>query len=91
MAKSSLKFSLADIDGSEEPPLFGAEEIRAIRERLGIPKEKFASMLGVRVATLTAWEAGRGGPNPTARRMLELFTDREALRRFAAIVGAKLG
>lgn len=47
-----------------------AEEIRALRKRLGMSQEEFAQLMGVTVATVSNWERGR---NPISRTRIPLL------------------
>jgi putative transcriptional regulator len=47
-------------------------EVKAIRERLGVPQEKFAMILGVSKRTLENWEQGRRHPTGAARSLLRI-------------------
>lgn len=47
-------------------------EVKAIREKLGVPQEKFALLLGVSKRTVENWEQGRRHPTGAARSLLRL-------------------
>lgn len=47
-----------------------AEEIRAIRKRLGMSQDTFAQLMGVSVATVSNWENGH---NPISRTRIPLL------------------
>jgi putative transcriptional regulator len=49
---------------------FPDSEVRSIRERYGLSQDKFASLLGISVATLRNWEQGRRRPEGPARVLL---------------------
>ena len=51
---------------------FGAEDVRAIRNRLGKSQSEFALMIGVSVSTLQNWEQGRRQPEGPARALLKV-------------------
>lgn len=51
---------------------FRAEDVRAIRNRLGKSQSEFALMIGVSVATLQNWEQGRRQPEGPARALLKV-------------------
>jgi len=51
---------------------FGAEDVRAIRTRLGKSQSEFALMIGVSVSTLQNWEQGRRQPDGPARALLKV-------------------
>ena len=44
------------------------EEIRSLRESLGMTQDQFARAVGVSFSTVSRWETGRGSPSPLARR-----------------------
>lgn len=48
-----------------------ADEIRKLREALGMTQEEFAREVGVSFSTVSRWETGRGSPSPLARRQIE--------------------
>lgn len=47
-------------------------DVRVIRERYGLSQEKFASLIGISVATLRNWEQGRRKPEGAARVLLRV-------------------
>ncbi|WP_299202979.1 NadS family protein [uncultured Amphritea sp.] len=51
---------------------FPDPEVKAIRERLGVSQEKFATILGVSKRTLENWEQGRRHPTGAARSLLRV-------------------
>lgn len=51
---------------------FPDPEVKAIRERLGVPQETFAMILGVSKRTLENWEQGRRHPTGAARSLLRI-------------------
>ena len=51
---------------------FPDSEVRSIRERYGLSQDKFASLLGISVATLRNWEQGRRRPEGPARVLLRI-------------------
>lgn len=65
----------AILRGELEPPRtfeLSEPDVRAIRERYGLSQEKFASLIGISVATLRNWEQGRGKPEGAARILLRV-------------------
>jgi DNA-binding transcriptional regulator YiaG len=48
-----------------------AEEIRQLREALGLTQEQFAREVGVSFSTVSRWETARGEPSPLAWRRIE--------------------
>jgi putative transcriptional regulator len=49
---------------------FPESEVRKIREQYGVSQDKFASLMGISVATLRNWEQGRRKPEGPARVLL---------------------
>ena len=47
------------------------EEIKALRDRLGISTMAFAILLGVSVDTVRSWEQGRRTPNEETTALLD--------------------
>src|SRR3989304_9447417 len=45
---------------------FPESEVRKIREKYGLSQDKFASLMGISVATLRNWEQGRRKPEGPA-------------------------
>ncbi len=50
-------------------------EVRNIRERYDLSQDKFASLLGISVATLRNWEQGRRRPEGPARVLLRVAAE----------------
>lgn len=51
---------------------FSEPDVRSIREQYGLSQEKFATLLGISVATLRNWEQGRRKPEGAARTLLRI-------------------
>lgn len=51
---------------------FPESEVREIREQYGLTQEKFATLMGISVATLRNWEQGRRKPGGPARVLLKI-------------------
>jgi len=47
-----------------------AHDVAIIRNKLGLSQESFATLMGVKVATLRNWEQGRREPQGSARSLL---------------------
>ena len=56
----------------DRPPRYRAEDVRAIRKRLGLSQELFAEALNVSASAVRAWEQGQRNPDGAARRLLQL-------------------
>ncbi len=52
------------------------DQIRELREALGVTQEEFARELGVSLTTVSRWENGHGKPSPLAQRQLQELLDR---------------
>jgi putative transcriptional regulator len=51
---------------------FPESEVQKIREQYGLSQDKFASLMGISVATLRNWEQGRRKPEGAARVLLRI-------------------
>ena len=64
----------AEILQGRKPPSrafeVNAEDIKAIRERLGLSQRQFAALMGVSIDTLQNWEQNRRKPRGAARTLL---------------------
>ena len=70
---ASVKQGAAIIKGKMEPSRtfkFPESEVRKIRKHYGLSQDKFASLMGISVATLRNWEQGRRKPEGPARVLL---------------------
>ena len=47
-----------------------SNEVRSMRERIGLSQDGFAALVGVCSATVFFWEAGTRRPSPLAREKL---------------------
>lgn len=48
-----------------------SNQIKEIRNRLGLTQEKFAARLGVTFPTVNRWENGRTKPSPLAQKQID--------------------
>jgi putative transcriptional regulator len=75
--KEGLEEMVAIEKGRKEPVrvhrFFTSEDIRALRERVGVSQRAFAAMLGVSHRTLQDWEQGRRTPTGPAMNLLRLY------------------
>ena len=72
---ASVREGGAIMRGARKPArVFSVEEpdARAIREHYGLSQEKFASLMGISVATLRNWEQGRRSPEGPAKVLLKV-------------------
>ncbi len=51
---------------------FPESQVRKIREQYGLSQDKFATLMGISVATLRNWEQGRRKPDGPARVLLRV-------------------
>ena len=64
-------------------PDISAEDIKAIRKKLGFTQAVFAAVIGVSTKTVEAWEKGTNHPIGPARRMISLIQfDPEILQSY---------
>lgn len=69
-AKGKRQLRTTTLPGA--PKVRGAEEVRALRERLNASQAVFAHFLNVSTKLVQAWEANRRRPDGAALRLLEL-------------------
>lgn len=83
----TLILRLADVSNSTSIEFPAAvemtpEEIRAVRDRMGIPQARLAELVGVAPNTLALWERGERHPNGPARvalRLLDILEGKPAI------------
>ena len=64
-------------------PDISAEDIKAIRKKLGFTQAVFAAVIGVSTKTVEAWETGTNQPIGPTRRMISLIQfDPEILQSY---------
>jgi putative transcriptional regulator len=71
----SVKQGSAIVKGKMKPSRsvdFPESEVLKIREQYGLSQDKFASLMGISVATLRNWEQGRRRPEGAARVLLRV-------------------
>ena len=71
----SVKQGAAIMKGKMNPSRsieFPESEVRKIREQYGLSQDKFASLMGISVATLRNWEQGRRNPEGPSRVLLRV-------------------
>lgn|SRR6476661_1199523 len=66
----------------DQPPAPSAQQVRAIRERLGYSQAVFASALGVDLGTVRNWEQGKRQVAGAARRLLQAIEAQPRLLSF---------
>jgi len=71
----------ADVDSALErettPKPMTAEQIKALRDRLGLTQADLAKLAGVSTNSITAWETGRTTPQGTNRKALAEIAEME--------------
>ena len=55
--------------------LLGAEEIRALRQRLGLTQAQFAALLHLGLNTVSRWESGRNVQSGAMDLLLKILRD----------------
>ena len=71
----SVKQGAAIMKGSIKPSRtfeFREAEVKQIRELYGLSQDKFATLMGISIATLRNWEQGRRKPEGPARVLLQV-------------------
>ena len=71
----SVRHGGAILRGEKKPARiyeFSEPDVRCIREQYGLSQDKFASLMGISVATLRNWEQGRRKPEGSARILLRV-------------------
>jgi DNA-binding transcriptional regulator YiaG len=53
-----------------------AQQVRALRQHLGLTQEQMAAEMGTRQQTISEWETGRYQPRGTSARLLALVAER---------------
>ena len=65
---------------------FSPDEIKEIRNKLGMTQGIFAGVIGVSQKTVESWEKGRYSPDGAARRIISILqTDPEFPRKYNII------
>lgn len=71
----SIREGGAILQGQKKPSrvfVVGEPDVRVLREGYGLSQAKFASLMGISVATLRNWEQGRRSPEGSARVLLRV-------------------
>jgi len=58
-------------------PVWNAQQVRALRQHLGLTQEQMAAEMGARQQTISEWETGQYQPRGTSVRLLVLIAERE--------------
>ncbi len=68
-------------------PRYSSLEIKEIRNKLNLSQSTFATILGVSIKTIEAWESGKNIPQGPAQRMLGLLEkDNNLLKKYKIII-----
>ena len=59
-------------------PIWRADKIRALRQRLGLTQKQLAAEMGTRQQTISEWETGQYAPRGASARLLTLIAERAA-------------
>ena len=69
-------------------PHYNSTRIKEIRNKLKLSQSTFATILGVSIKTVEAWESGRNIPQGPAQRILSLIDkDNNLLKKYKIITG----
>ncbi len=66
------RYTVRTVELDLKPINYGADEVRRVRERLGLSQALLAEYLGVSVKTVQSWEQGKPVPRIAARFLDEL-------------------
>ena len=58
--------------------MWHAQQVRALRQHLGLTQEQMAAEMGTRQQTISEWETGRYQPRGASARLLALIAERGA-------------
>lgn len=62
--------------GRRRGPVWNAQQVRALRQHLGLTQEQMAAEMGTRQQTISEWETGQYQPRGTSARLLVLIAER---------------
>lgn len=72
------------VEVDDPVPAYAAKDVARTRAELNLSQRALASVLGVSVRTVEAWEAGRNVPSGAARHLLFLLdSDHSLVQRLA--------
>jgi DNA-binding transcriptional regulator YiaG len=57
--------------------VWNGQQVRALRQHLGLTQEEMAAEMGTRQQTISEWETGQYQPRGTSVRLLALIAERE--------------
>jgi DNA-binding transcriptional regulator YiaG len=58
-------------------PVWNGQQVRSLRQHLGLTQEQLAAEMGTRQQTISEWETGQYQPRGTSVRLLALIAERE--------------
>jgi DNA-binding transcriptional regulator YiaG len=67
----SHRYTVRQIEAAAPPREYAPDEIRAVREKVGVSQTLFAGLLGVSAVLVRSWEQGSRIPAAWARRLLD--------------------
>ena len=74
----------------EPVKVYNAQEVKKIRNDMGLSQKSFAGYIGVSDKTVEAWEAGINHPSGAASRILSMMErDKDLIVKFPFVYGAK--
>jgi DNA-binding transcriptional regulator YiaG len=59
-------------------PVWNSQQVKALRQHLGLTQEQMAAEMGTRQQTISEWETGQYQPRGTSVRLLTLIAERES-------------
>ena len=65
------RFTVRTVELDLKPRVYSGEDVKAVRDRLGLSQPLFAHFLGVTVNAVRAWENGNKTPSRMACRFLD--------------------
>jgi putative transcriptional regulator len=71
-------------------PVWNGQQVRALRQHLGLTQEQMAAEMGTRQQTISEWETGQYQPRGTSVRLLALIAEREGFPYRAGGQGSAL-
>ena len=72
-ANGKIQLRTTKLNAAPVRESIGADEIKEIRNKLGVTQGIFAMVIGVSRKTVESWEAGRYSPDGAARRLISVI------------------
>jgi putative transcriptional regulator len=76
---------LSHVEAPPPAPRYTAGQIAAIRRKAGLTQSVFARAMNVSTTSVENWERGEKAPGPATRRLIQIASDADTLRDFAAV------